>query len=217
MGYHATGADYRSFQTAIYGALAHRYPDGGHPLIFALSGGQILDMAEWGDNEPPLIYWYPPLMLDNAPDAPLAKIASDYAAQSGHDLSWLRTRLSIPKEEAAGGAFQQALQAGDGVAACDAVLGALRTVRHRVASRPAMSLVVAPISTQFRRAIAPNCVRVGHVLQYVHSVQLAMRHTQETLVFPLLYTAACAVNSLGPWALRSCKTLERLARSSPVV
>ena len=25
-----------------------------------------------------------------------------------------------------------------------------------------------------------------------------MRHTQETLVFPLLYTAACAVNSLGP-------------------
>jgi hypothetical protein len=35
------------------------------------------------------------------------------------------------------------------------------------------------------------------VLQYVHSVQLAMRHTQEQHVFPLLYTAACAVNSLG--------------------
>lgn len=197
MGYHATGADYRSFQTAIYGALAHRYPDGGHPLIFALSGGQILDMAEWGDNEPPLIYWYPPLMLDNAPDAPLAKIASDYAAQSGHDLSWLRTRLSIPKEDAAGVAFQQALQAGDGVAACDAVLGALRHGATPRGVASAMSLVVASHINAIPLGDIAQLVRIGHLLQYVHSVQLAMRHTQETLVFPLLYTAACAVNSLG--------------------
>lgn len=197
MGYHATGADYRSFQTATYGALAHRYPEGGHPLIFALSGGQILDMAEWGDNEPPLIYWYPPLMLDNAPDAPLAKIASDYAAQSSHDLSWLRTRLSIPKEEAAGVAFQQALQAGDGVAACDAVLGALRNGATPRGVASAMSLVVASHINATPLGDTAQLVRIGHLLQYVHAVQLAMRHTQETLVFPLLYTAACAVNSLG--------------------
>lgn len=198
MGYHATGADYRSFQTAIYGTLAHRYPEGGHPLIYALSGGGVLDMGEWGDNEPPLIYWYPPLMLDNAPDAPAAKVASDYAAQSAHDLSWLRTRLSIPKEEPAGAVFQQALVAGDGVAACDAVLKALRdgaTVRG-VAS--GMALVVAAHINAVPQGDTAQLIRIAHVLQYVHSVQLAMRHTQETLVFPLLYTAACAVNSLGP-------------------
>ena len=197
MGYHATGADYRSFQTAIYGALAHRYPEDGHPLIYALSGGQIVDMAEWGDNEPPLIYWYPPLMLDNAPDASLAKIAGDYAAQSGHNLSWLRTRLSIPKEEAAGVAFQQALQAGNGVAACDAVLGALRNGATPRGVASAMSLVVASHINTTPLGDTAQLVRIGHLLQYVHAVQLAMRHTQETLVFPLLYTAACAVNSLG--------------------
>lgn len=197
MGYHATGADYRSFQTALYGALAYRYPEGGHPLIFALSGSHILDMAEWGDHEPPMIYWYPPLMLDNAPDASVAKVAADYATQSSHDLSWLRTRLSIPNEEAAGSAFQQALSAGDGIVACDAVLAALRNGATPRGVASAMSLVVAAHINAASQGDAESLVRIGHVLQYVHAVQLAMRHTQETVVFPLLYTAACAVNSLG--------------------
>lgn len=198
MGYHATGADYRSFQTAIYGALAHRYPEGGHPLIFALSGCHILDMAEWGDHEPPMIYWYPPLMLESVPDAPAAQAASDYAKQTEHDLSWLRTRLSIPKEEPAGVAFQQALLAGDGAAACDAVLSALRSGATPRGVASGMSLAVAAHINAVPQGDSAQLMRVGHVLEYVHSVQLAMRHTQETLVFPLLYTAACAVNSLGP-------------------
>lgn len=197
MGLHATGADYRSFQAALYGALAHRYPEGGHPLIYALSGGQILDMAEWGDHEPPMIYWYPPLMIDTTADAPFAKVASDYAAQSAHDLSWLRTRLAIPKEEAAGTAFQQALLAGDSAAACDAVLAALRSGATPRGVVSGMALAVAAHINATPQGDAARLMRAGHVLQYVHSVQLAMRHTQETLVFPLLYTAACAVNSLG--------------------
>ena len=198
MGYHATGADYRSFQTAIYGALAHRYPEGGHPLIFALSGCHILDMAEWGDHEPPMIYWYPPLMLESVPDAPASQAASDYATQAEHDLSWLRTRLSIPKEEPAGVAFQQALLAGDGAAACDAVLSALRSGATPRGVASGMSLAVAAHINAVPQGDSAQLMRVGHVLEYVHSVQVAMRHTQETLVFPLLYTAACAVNSLGP-------------------
>lgn len=198
MGYHATGADYRSFQTAIYGALVHRYPEGGHPLIFALSGCHVLDMAEWGDHEPPLIYWYPPLMLDNTPDAPAAEIASDYAAQAAHDLSWLRTRLSIPHEEPAGASFQRALLASDGVAACDAVLGALRSGATPRGIVSGMSLAVAAHINAVPQGDSAQLSRLGHVLQYVHSVQLAMRHTQETLVFPMLYTAACVTNSLGP-------------------
>ncbi len=198
MGYHATGADYRSFQTAIYGALAHRYPEGGHPLIFALSGCHILDMAEWGDHEPPMVYWYPPLMLDGTPDTPVAQAASDFAAQADHDLSWLRTRLSIPKEEPAGAAFQQALLAADGAAACDAVLGALRRGATPRGVASGMSLAVAAHVNAVSQGDSAQLMRVGHALQYVHSVQLAMRHTQETVVFPLLYTAACAVNSLGP-------------------
>jgi hypothetical protein len=155
-------------------------------------------MAEWGDNEPPMIYWYPPLMLDNTPDAPATQAASDYAAKTEHDLSWLRTRLSIPKEESAGAAFQRALLTGDGAAACDAVLGALRSGATPRGVASGMSLVVAAHINAVPQGDSAQLMRAGHVLQYVHSVQLAMRHTQEALVFPLLYTAACVVNSLGP-------------------
>ena len=197
MGYHATGADYRSFQTAIYAALAHRYPEDGHPLIFALTGCHILDMAEWGDHEPEMIYWYPPLMLDSTPDASVALAARDYASQPDHDLSWLRTRLSIPKEDAAGAAYQQALSAGDGAAACDATLAALRNGATPRGLASAMALVVAAHINAVPQGDISQLVRLGHVLQYVHSVQLAMRHTQEQHVFPLLYTAACVVNGLG--------------------
>ena len=198
MGYHATGADYRSFQTAIYAALAHRYPEGGHPLIFALTGCHVLDMAEWGDHEPEMIYWYSPLMLDPAPEASAALAASDYAVQPGHDLSWLRTRLSIPKEEAAGVTFQQALSAGDGAAACDATLTALRNGATQRGVASAMALVVAAHINAAAPGDTVQLVRLAHVLHYVHSVQLVMRHTQEQHVFPMLYTAACAVNRLGP-------------------
>lgn len=197
MGYHATGADYRSFQTAIYAALAYRYPDGGHPLIFALTGCHILDMAEWGDHEPEMIYWYPPLMLDPTPDASAALAARDYADQPDHDLAWLRTRLSIPKEEAAGVAYQQALPAGSGAAACDATLAALRNGATPRGIASAMALVVAAHINATPPGDTERLIRLAHVLQYAHSVQLAMRHTQEQDVFPLLYTAACAVNSLG--------------------
>lgn len=197
MGYHATGADYRSYQAAIAGALVHRYPEGGHPLIFALTGGHILDMAEWGDHLPPLIYWYPPLMLDTTPDTPASQIASEYASQPEHDLSWLRTRLSIPKEEGTGASFQQALQTGDGVAACDAVLAALRNGATPRGVASGMALVVAGHINAIPQGDSDRLVRIAHVLQYVHAVNLAMRQTQETLVFPMLYTAACAVNSLG--------------------
>ena len=197
MGYHATGADYRSFQTAIYAALAHRYPEGGHPLIFALTGCHILDMAEWGDHEPELICWYPPLMLDPTPEASAALAASDYAVQPGHDLSWLRTRLAIPKEEAASAAYQQALSTGSGAAACDATLAALRNGATPRGVASAMALVVAAHINATPQGETQQLLRIAHVLQYVHSVQLAMRHTQEYHVFPLLYTAACAVNSLG--------------------
>ncbi|HEX8729543.1 MAG TPA: hypothetical protein VF739_13015 [Ktedonobacterales bacterium] len=197
MGYHATGADYRSFQTAIYAALAHRYPDGGHPLIFALTGCHVLDMAEWGDHEPAMIYWYPPLMLDPTPDGSASLAASDYAVQPGHDLTWLRTRLSIPKEEAAGTAYQQALSAGNGAAACDATLSSLRNGATPRGVASAMALVVAGHINATPLGETAQIIRYAHVLQYVHAVQLAMRHTQEQHVFPMLYTAACAVNSLG--------------------
>jgi hypothetical protein len=136
-------------------------------------------------------------MLDPTPDASAALAARDFASQPDHDLSWLRTRLSIPREEAAGAAYQQALLAGDGAAACDATLAALRNGATPRGIASAMSLVVAAHINATPQGDVAQLVRIAHVLQYVHSVQLAMRHTQEQHVFPMLYTAACVVNGLG--------------------
>ncbi len=197
MGLYATGTDYRALLTAMYAALDLRYPEGGHPLSFVVAGSRLLDMASWGDRMPAFIFWATPLMLDTAPDAPAAEAARAYMSAPEHDLGWLRTRLSIPKDEAAGPGFQRALVAGDGTAACEAVLQALRDGATPMGVAAGISVAAA----EQVNAVAPGdregLLRAAHALLYAHSVHAAMLHTQNEAVWPLLYTAACAVNSVG--------------------
>lgn len=195
MGYYATGTDYRSLLTQIYAALAHRYPEGGHPLTFVVSGSRVLDMADWGDRVPPYLYWLTPLILTDSPDTAVGEAAKAYAAGAGHDLGWLRTRLSIPKEEAAGAGFQRALLAGDANAACDAVLAALRGGATAMGVAAGMSLAAASLVNAVAPGDRDGLYRAGHILLYTHSVHMATEHTQNPEIWPLLYTAACAVNS----------------------
>jgi hypothetical protein len=195
MGYYATGTDYRSLQTLLYAGVDLRYPEGGHPLIFAVSGSQVLDMADWGDRVPAYIYWITPLLVDPAPDAPAGQSARAYAQAEGHDLGWLRTRLAIPKEEAAGAAFQRALVAGDATAACDAVLKALRDGATPMGAAAGIALAAAEIVNAVPHGDRDGLARAGHVLQYAHSVHVATRQTQNQEIWPLLYTAGCAVNA----------------------
>jgi hypothetical protein len=198
LGYHATGTDYRTFLAAIFTALAHRYPEGGHPVVFANAGSRVLEMAEWGNHMPPLIYWYPPIMVDAAPDAPAAQAAQQFAADQSHDLEWLRKRLSIPKEEAAGTQFQQALFSGDATAACEATLSALRNGATTRGVAAGMALAAAQRLNAVPEGDRAELGRVGHVLQYVHAVHVALTQVQDASVFPLVYTAAAVVNALGP-------------------
>ncbi len=198
MGYHATGTDYRTFLTALYAALVHRYPEGGRPLVFALAAGRVLDMAEWGDHMPPFIFWYPPIMVDATPDAPAAQTAQQFAAEQSHDLGWLRTRLAIPKEEAAGAQFQQMLFAGDATAACEATLEALRNGATTRGVAAGMALATAQRLNAVPEGDRAELLRVGRVLQYVHAVHVALTQVQDAILFPLVYTAAAAVNALGP-------------------
>ncbi|HEV8192140.1 MAG TPA: hypothetical protein VGP82_11765 [Ktedonobacterales bacterium] len=198
LGYHATGTDYRTVLTAIYAALVHRYPESGHPLVFANAASSVLDMAEWGNHMPPLIYWYPPIMVDASPDTPAAQSAQQFAADQSHELGWLRTRLAVPKEEAAGAQFQQALFAGDAAAACEATLAALRNGATTRGVAAGMALAAAQRLNAVPEGDRAELVRVGHVLQYVHAVHVAQTQVQDSIVFPLVYTAATAVNALGP-------------------
>ena len=212
MGYYATGTDYRGVLTAIYAALDSRYPEGGHPLYFAVSGTRLLDMADWGDRMPAYLYWVTPLMLDAAPNAAPGEAAKAYMAAPEHDLGWLRKRLSIPKEEAAGPPLQRALLAGDATAACDALLAALRGGATPMGAAAGMALAAAERVNAVPQGDTDGLMRAAHVLLYTHAVHVATQHTQNPEIWPLLYTAACAVNSVR--ASGNAAELERGASSS---
>jgi len=213
MGFYATGADYRSLLTIIYAALAHTYPEGGHPLSFAVSGTRLLDMANWGDRATAYIHWVTPLLLPDAPNVPAADAARDYAQQSEHDLGWLRKRLSIPKEEAAGAAFQRALLTADTQGACDAVLQALRGGATAMGVAAGIAMAAAEVVNAVPQGDRDGLLRAGHVLLYAHAVHTVTLHTQNPEVWPLLYTAAAAVNAAKPAA--GAVSIEAGVRSSP--
>ena len=197
LGYYATGTDYRSVLSAIYAALAHRYPDGGHPLAFAVAGSRILDMADWGDRMPAFIFWVTPLMLDAAPDAPAAQTARAFASVSEHDLGWLRKRLAIPNEAAAGPQFQAAVMSGGGEAACAAVLQALQQGATPMGIASALTIVAANQINAVMPGDTDALLRTGQTLIYANSVHSATLQTQNPEIWPLLYTSAAAVNATG--------------------
>lgn len=196
MGFYMTGTDYRAMLTAIYGALALRYPEGGHPLYFAMAGSRVLEMADWGDRVPAYISWVSSLIVDDTPDAPAAEAAHAYAA--AHDLGWLRTRLAIPKEEAAGESFRRTVASGSATEACDATLGALRAGATPMGLAAALALTAAEQLNAVPQGDGDGLLRAGHTLLYAHAVHVATLQTQNKEIWPLLYTAACAVNAVRP-------------------
>src|SRR5262249_13093748 len=175
MGYYATGTDYRALLTLLYAALVHRHPEGGHPLTYVVGGSRVLDMADWGDRVPAFISWVTPLMLTDTPDTPVAETARAYAQQPEHDLGWLRTRIAIPKEEAAGPTFQRALLAGDAHAACDAVLQALRGGATPLSVAAGMNLAAADLVNGMAPSDRSGLLRAGHVLLYTHAIHTATK------------------------------------------
>jgi hypothetical protein len=197
LGYHATGADYRSLLATVYGALDYRYPDGGRPLTGAYAGARILDMADWGGAIPAFVSWYTPLMMDQSPDQPLVQASAAYGSAPEHDLSWLRTRIAIAKEEAAGANFQRALVAGDATAACEATLGALKAGASPRGVAAGMTLAAASGVNAVAEGDRARLLAAGQVLLYTHAVHVAMTQAQDPHIWPLLYTAACAVNAPG--------------------
>jgi hypothetical protein len=197
LGLFATGADYRATLEALYVATRFNYMGTGEPLTWIVTASEIMDMAEWGGNNPPFIYWITGLLASLGANSTIGETARAYAADPQHDLSFMRTRLSIPKNEAAGSAFQTALTAGDTTAACDATLAALRAGATTTGVASGMTLAVAERVNSVPAGDTVALLQAGRVLRYIHAVATAMRQTQHHDTWPMLYTAACAVNALG--------------------
>jgi hypothetical protein len=197
MGYNATGADYRTLLSTLYGALDYRFPEGGKTLTDAWAGGRILDMADWGGNIPAFVRWYTPLMMDAAPNLPLAQTAAQYGVAPEHDLSWLRKRIAIWKEAAAGPTYQRALISGDASYACEATLNALRAGASPHGVAAGMTLAAASAVNAVPQGDRARLLAAAQTLLYAHAVHVAMTQVQDPHVWPLLYTVAGAVNALG--------------------
>ncbi len=217
LGYYASGTDYRNVLTAIYAALALRYPASGSPLCFAITGSRVLDMAEWGDKMPAFIYWFAPLLVEITPSTAAEDTAHAYAEEPGHDLTWLQTRLSVPNEEAAGADFQRTLVSGNAQQACEAALQALVHGATPTGVASGICLAAADVVNARPTGDAEGLYQAALTLLYAHSVRVATTQTQDPLIWPLLYTAASAVNS-AHGALGSGAALagSRSAPSTPV-
>lgn len=196
MGFYRTGTDYRELLANLYAVLVHRYPAGGHPLIFAAGSSRVLDMADWGIRVPPLIYWIVPQVVTAEPDEPWIAQVSQFATAPEHQLAWLRDRLAVAKEEAAGPQMRRAVLGGDTAAACDAVFAALRGGASQRGVASGLALAAAERLLTIPSGDTESLGRAGHALLYAHAVHRAMLQTQDPDVYALLYTAAGAVNAL---------------------
>ncbi|HEX8733119.1 MAG TPA: hypothetical protein VF725_13785, partial [Ktedonobacterales bacterium] len=197
LGLNATGADYRAVLEAIYVALRFRFVGNGMPLTAVVAASEIMDMAEWGGHYPAFTTWVTNLLGDATPNSALGEAAQAYADDPAHDLSWMKTRIAIPKEENAGPAYQRALLVGDGAAAADATLAALRAGATPRGIINGMALAVAERVSAVTQGDTAALTTAGQALLYVHAVGTVMRQTQHHDVWPMLYTAAFAVNALG--------------------
>lgn len=197
LGLNATGADYRAVLEAIYVALRFRFVGNGAPLTAIVSAKEIMDMAEWGGRYPAFIGWATRQLADATPNDQIGETAKAYASDPAHDLAWMKTRLSIPAEENAGANYQKALLAGDATAACDATLAALRAGATPLGVISGMALAVAERINAAPLGDTAGLTAAGQTLLYVHGVGTVMRQTQHHDVWPMLYTAAVAVNALG--------------------
>jgi hypothetical protein len=196
MGFYRTGTDYRALLANLYATLAYRYPTGAHPLIFATGASRVLDMADWGDRVPPFIHWLVPLVVTDEPDEPFVAQARAFGAAPENSLGWVRTRLASAREEAAGASFRQSIGAGDATAACAAVLQALRDGASTRGVASGLALVAAERLLTVPEGDDAAGDRAIHVLLYAHAVHTVMLQSQDPDVYPLLYTAAAAVNAL---------------------
>src|SRR6185437_16377045 len=113
----------------------------------------------------------------------LAQTAAQYGSTPEHDLSWLRKRIAIWKEEAAGPAFQRALVSGDASYACEATLNALRAGASPHGVAAGMTLAAASQVNAIPDGDRTRLLAAAQTLLYTHAVHVAMAQVQDTHVW----------------------------------
>ncbi len=214
-GFYSTGADYRTLQIRTYESLATTFLDGGHPLIYAVHGFQLLDAVEWGERVPTIIHWLAP-HLTVKPDAIQPSWSNDvrsYTTDPTHSLASIRTRLSAPKDANALPLRQLLLSDTDTTSICQAVYDALIT---NGASPRAVASVIALAAADLLQKVEEDSremfINASHGLLFASAASTIFRQVQDVEALNVLFTSAAYIN-----ALHKEITAENAAKAQPIV
>lgn len=198
-GLYGTGADYRTMEVRAFEAVADTFQHGGHPLIFAVRGFQLLDAVEWGDRVPNILHWLAPhLPLQSGSDEPAwARTVRDFASKPENSMKSVRTRLSTPKDENALELYKLVNSTSDTIQVCQGVYNTvIKSEASPVATAAVIALSAAELLRTLDNAEHEQYIKAAHGLLFASAVQQVMRRVQDVEALPLLYTSAAYVSAL---------------------
>lgn len=199
LGLYGTGADYRTLEVRTYDGIAPTFQNGGHPLIFAVRGMQLLEAVEWGDRAPHIIHWLAPhLPLQPNSDEPdWVHALRSYVENPAHNVSSIRTRISAPKDENALSLRQLVLSDADTAKVCQGVYDTLIT---NGASPRGISSVIALAAAEIALRAGEQGTdaffHASHGLLFASACRLVFQQVQDVDALTLLFTSAAYVNAL---------------------
>ena len=197
-GLYGTGADYRTLLVRIYDGISTTFKNGGHPLICAVRGSQLLDAVEWGEQVPNYIHWVTPhLPLDSAePDWVNAVRA--FVADEAHSVASYRTRLAAPKNENALPLRRLITSDADTTQVCQGVYDALMpggASSRGIAS--VIALAAADVMQKTDDGDRDAFIKASHGLLFASATRTVFTQVQDIEALPLLFTAAAYINALN--------------------
>ncbi|GAC1361269.1 MAG: hypothetical protein NVS2B12_03210 [Ktedonobacteraceae bacterium] len=198
-GFYGTGADYRTLQVRAYESVATTFHDGGHPLIYAVRGFQMLDAVEWGARVPIIIHWLAPHLTikPNSTQPAWSEEVRHYTADPAHNLATIRTRLSAPKDTNALPLRQLLLSNADTTQVCQAVYDAL--IVNEASPRAVASVIALAAADLLQKVEAESrdlFINAAHGLLFASAARAIFKQVQDVEVLNVLFTSAAYVNAL---------------------
>jgi hypothetical protein len=196
-GLYGTGADYRTMEVRAYDGIATTFQHGGHPMICAVRGFQLLDAVEWGERAPAILHWLAPHLPLHSQEPDWINAVRTFLADPAHRIDSLRTRLAAPRDAHALSLRQLLLSDADTVQVCQGVYDALM---KGGASTRGVGSVIALAAADATQLVGDGdreaFVSAAHGLLFAAAVRMVYARVQDIAALPLLFTSAASINSL---------------------
>ncbi|HLZ80299.1 MAG TPA: hypothetical protein VKP04_01605 [Ktedonobacteraceae bacterium] len=214
-GLYGTGADYRTMEVRTYDGISTTFQLGGHPLMCAVRGFQLLDAVEWGDRAPHILHWLTPHLPLHSEEPEWIQAVRAFHADPAHSLASLRTRLSAPKDVNALPLRGLIQSDADTTQICQAVYDAL--IKGGASSRGVGS-VIALAATDLMQRVGngdrDEFLRAAHGLLFAAAASVIYSRVQDIAALPLLFTAAASANALYKDLSQDVQTAESAETAS---